>query len=402
MPSLTQHAVKVLAALSAVATSLVMAAGAATAAPARTPAPPRPAAPGLRYQVIRILSGMKLSHTYTPAGTSGPRSEPLTGPDDITRLGRHLYVGFQNGVGSQGQASSNGNLDSTVVELSLSGRPLRQWDITGKCDGLVADPFGDRLIATVNEDGGSSLYVIRPDAPGAFGVRHFSYNVPLPHNGGTDAISVYRGMILISASAPGTTGSPAPQPTYPAVYRVTLDPASLVATVHPLFYDEDTATVANAGGPVRQVKLALTDPDSNAVVPFSARRFGGDFELTSQGDKEQIYIQRPAGHRQRLFVLTLSNAVDDTAWATTTFGRLYVTDATADTIDVVLGWFPRGAAFAAVTPCDANGAPPTCPAPPKFPPNYLGELNPWTGQLTRVPLRGPDLQPKGMTFVADR
>ncbi len=80
-------------------------------------------------------------------------------------------------------------------------------------------------------------------------------------------------MILISASAPGTTGSAAPQPTYPAVYTVDARSARHdVATVDPLFYDE-----ARRPSPTRQprpgktVNLALTDPDSNEVVPGERR-----------------------------------------------------------------------------------------------------------------------------------
>ncbi len=78
-------------------------------------------------------------------------------------------------------------------------------------------------------------------------------------------------MILISASAPGTTGTAAPQPTYPAVYQVSLQPATDIAQIHPLFFDESGATVANAGSPEgTTTKLMLTDPDSNEVVPFWA------------------------------------------------------------------------------------------------------------------------------------
>ena len=60
----------------------------------------------------------------------------------------------------------------------------------------------------------------------------------------------------------------------------------------PLFYDEDPAVVANVGHPrpARPCKLALTDPDSNEVVPPDAPRFGGDFMLTSQGDQQQIFV----------------------------------------------------------------------------------------------------------------
>jgi hypothetical protein len=32
-------------------------------------------------------------------------------------------------------------------------------------------------------------------------------------------------------------------------------------------------------------------------------------------------------------------------------------------------------------------------------PNYLGSLNPWTGHVSRVPLRGPAFEPQGMVFV---
>jgi len=71
---------------------------------------------------------------------------------------------------------------------------------------------------------------------------HYRYepqhNVQLAHFGGTDAISSWHGLVLISASAPGTGGTAAPQPTYPAVYWATFNGRDRVATLHPLFYDE--------------------------------------------------------------------------------------------------------------------------------------------------------------------
>jgi hypothetical protein len=57
-------------------------------------------------------------HTFLAAGSAKRRSEPLTQPDDMTRIGRDLFTGFQNGVGPQGQASTDGNRDSTIVEFS--------------------------------------------------------------------------------------------------------------------------------------------------------------------------------------------------------------------------------------------------------------------------------------------
>ena len=127
-----------------------------------------------------------------------------------------------------------------------------------------------------------------------------------------------------------------------------------------MFYDEARASVANAGHG-GQVRLALTDPDSNEVVPASAARFAGDFMLTSQGDKEQIFVQHPARRRPALPVLRLTQSVDDTAWASSHDGQLYATDNGAGTVDVITGPFTRGSVFVAVTPCDANGAAATCP-----------------------------------------
>jgi hypothetical protein len=324
-------------------------------------------------------------------------SEPLAGPDDITALDGRIYVGFQNAVGSQGEPSPTGNQDSTIVAFDSSGRPVAQWDVVGKCDGLTADPLTHRVIATVNEDGNSSLYVIDPDA-GSTPV-HYSYNGPLPSNGGTDAISIYHGAILISASAPGTTGAAAPQAAYPAVFRVELNASTHVATVHGIFSDEAKATSANTGSQQgTAVALALIDPDSNEVVPAGAR-FAGDFMVTSQADEQQIYVSDAGAAGQKLSVLALSQSIDDTAWATAHVGALYTADNANDTIYRVRGPFEPGEAFVAVTPCDAGNAPSTCPGP-GFPPNYLGALNTSTGQIGRVELSGgAEVQPHGLLYL---
>ena len=346
--------------------------------------------------VTTILSGSSLSHTFTTASSSTPQTEALTKPDDITRLGDDLFVGFQNGVGAQGEASSSGNLDSTVVEFSTSGQPIAQWDIAGKDDGLTADPDLHAVIATVNEDGNSSLYTI---TPGGGGVQHYAYNEALPHFGGTDAISILGKQILISASAPGTTnGATLPQP-YPAVYSVLLDRATSVATVTPVFGDTDPAVVANVGSQHGQtVTLGLTDPDSSEIVPFDAPRFGGAFMLDSQGDQQQIFVHQHWGSAPTLSVLNLTQSVDDTAWPNED-GTLFATDSTNNTVDAVTGGFPDRPVVA-VTPCGSNMAPTTCPAPPTFPANYLGTVNPWTGEVDPLTTTGVAIVPQGgLLFV---
>jgi hypothetical protein len=340
---------------------------------------------GFRNHVFASASG--ISHR-TAKGL-----ETVSKPDDITALGPRIYVGFANGVGPQGQASPTGNRDSTIVEFSLSGRKLKQWDIVGKCDGLTADPGLRQVIATVNEDAHSSLYLIAP----AGNAVHYRYNRPVPSNGGTDALSDYQGQVLVSGSAPGTVGKPAPQASYPAVYRLTFNGHARVATLHGLFSDEATATSANIRGSGKRVRLALTDPDSNEVVPAFAPRFSGDFMLTSQGDEEQIFVSGVGSRQQRLSVLKLSRSVDDTAWPTGPAGALYATDSSNGTVNQVTGPFRQGSVLVATTPCDQSNAPSTCPGP-GFPANYLGALNPRTGAITKVSVSGPAFAPQGMLF----
>ena len=348
-----------------------------------------------QLQVQQVLNGQSLQHTYTPAGSTTTATEPLTNPDDVTTIGRDLFVNFQNGVGPQGQASSDGNTASTIVEFTAGGTVLHQWDLVGKSDGLTADPQRHELIATVNEDANSSIYTIAPFAPAGDQVQHYTYNEALPHLGGTDAISIYHGQVLVSASAPGTTGTPV---TSPAVYSVSFDPSTSIATVTPYFNDTDPAAAANVGPTLGQVApLALTDPDSSEVVPFLAPRFGGSFMLDSQGDDEEIFA-RPAAGGLSLSVLHLSSSIDDSAWATSSDGFLLGSDGGNDTVDMVTGFFRPGTMFVADTPCNDNLAPATCPAP-GFAANSLGQENMWTGAISQVTTTGAAFGPNSLIFV---
>ncbi len=341
----------------------------------------------------RVFASGAALHHHTPRGT-----EALSAPDDITGLHKHLFVGFQNGVGPQGEPSPTGNRDSTIVEFDLHGHALAQWDVVGKCDGLTADPLTGKVLATVNEDAHSAIDVITPGV--GTKVVQYRFSRALPSRGGTDALSIYHGMILISASAPGTTGAPAPRASYPAVYKAQLNHRTHQVTIQGLFSDTARATVANTTSPARgrTRRLGLADPDSNEVVPAYATRFAGDFMLTSQGDKDQIFATRAGQRGDKLTVLHLSDAVDDTAWAADRTGTLYATNASTDAVDRVTGPFRRGQILVADTPCDAAGAPATCPAP-GFTANYLGQLNPRTGAITRVGVTGAPLAPKGMLFL---
>jgi hypothetical protein len=119
--------------------------------------------------------------------------------------------------------------------------------------------------------------------------------------------------------------------------------------------------------------------------------------LDSQGDQELIFDHLTGWH-QHLTALHLPASVDDSSWATSGHGALYVTDGTDDTDDTVSGKFTAGTMYSSVTPCDSNSAPATCPGP-GFPANCLASTNMRTGALTPVPLTGPVLRTEGMIFV---
>jgi len=358
--------------------------------------------------VTPVLVGSNLSHTFTPVLTTAPlnvgtpqvpttRSAPLTNIDDLTQLGSDFFVVFQNGVGPNGEVSATGNADSTVVEFTASGHVLGQWDVAGRTDGLVADPQRGGVIVTVNEDSNSSLFVIEPAAPSAQQVTHYVYGAPLAHGGGTDSLAIVDGQLLITASNPGTSSLSAPNATFPAVYVASLNAATQVASLSPFFSDEDVASVANGGsGYGAKVNLALTDPDSSVVVPRAASRFAGDFELTSQGDQQEIFVSRPGTAHQKLSVLSLTQSVDDTAYATDHDGSLMATDAASNSVDVITGWLSTSLAYAVATPCSANSATSSCAA------NFLGTLNLWNGTVTPVATTGAAFAPKGaLIFVGD-
>lgn len=313
-----------------------------------------------------VASGFSIS-TLASGGS-------LSKPDDITRLGNRLFVGFQNGVGAKGEPAPGGGTSSTVQEYTLAGVPVSRWTLTGKCDGLTADPANNRLIATVNEDANSSLYTISPSAPTP---RRYTYRPSPPrHRGGTDSISIVAGQILIAASAPTTTAGP-------ALYRAQL--TGKTATLTPVFTDTSRATTANAG-PTRgkTEKLALTDPDSTQVVPAVSPRFAGDVVLDSQGDKELVFTGGAAA-APALSVLHTSTQVNDTAWATAGRGTLYVTDNKTNTLLAIRGHFRVGTAFTAV-PSDSSINPAT-----------VGKLNLSTGAVT--PFATGLGSPNGLLFV---
>ena len=285
----------------------------------------------------------------------------LNKPDDIARLDGSIFVNFQNGVGPQGEPGPGGITTSTVVQYSDAGQMLNQWQLTGRIDGIAGDPVRHLIYATANEDANSSFYVIDPSAPAASQLRHLSYHDPSGIiTGGTDAISVDPyGNILISASNPGA-------PSATAVFGAMLDsPSAGQVQVTPTFADNLAGvTNGNSGG---TEALALTDPDSNAIVPPASPRFAGQVALDAQGDGQLVFAPLPLGASPppgSLTELTLSAVgapasphpvLDDVRWARSDGGLMYVVDQGANAIYKISGAFVAGQAY---------GSQPTDPSTP--------------------------------------
>jgi hypothetical protein len=336
----------------------------ATPALAATPAPsPVPVPAG--FAVHELAAG--------PAGQSGP--------DDIVRLGDHLFVAYQNGVGSDGKPSPAGATRSMVVEYTMGGRQLASWPVLGKVDGMGADAKGDRVLASVNEDGNSSLYTLTPGAAASQQLRHYAYQ-GLTHGGGTDSILVAGGAVYVTASAPsadadGKTYSKA------ALYTARLTAGAAgkdgVVALTPVLADNATAIDAVTG---KSGKLNLSDPDSSELVPSSVKGFGGSVLLASQGDKQLVFLHGGAMPK----VLNLTTQVDDSAFATNSTGTLYVVDSAKNKLLAVTGHFTAGEAFTSV-PNDSTTLPGT-----------LGRIDLATGKVSAFASLG---SPKGLLFVND-
>jgi hypothetical protein len=290
---------------------LAMAAGAMAAFPTAGSAASAPVpkiAPGFTIQ--KLAAG--------PKGT--------TNCDDLAYLDGHLFMTCQNATLSVG-----GGGNSTIVEYAGDGSVLNAWSLTDKADGIAGDPLNHRLIVTLNEDSNSHLATITPSAPAGQQVTNYHYSVdpashtatgPLHTGGGTDSVSVdSRGHIFISASyGIARTGT--------AVFKTMLTPPKAaggagLATLSPTYLDNATAANGNTGSGT--VSMKLVDVDSNAIVPYTSPRYGGDFVIDDQTALALVFSSNiDAG--TGLTELHTSYGLDDIRWATTNGGTLYVVD----------------------------------------------------------------------------
>jgi hypothetical protein len=328
--------------------------------------PPRALKCGALLAAIAV-SLFGFSSTADATGTSAPQAAPgftiqkvapapkgATNCDDLAYLDGHLFMTCQNAT-----LSTGGGGNSTIVEYASDGTVINTWSLADKADGIAGDPSNHRLIVTLNEDSHTHLVTITPAAPAVQQVVNYHYSVdpashrltgPLHTGGGTDAVSVdSRGHIYVTASyGIAKTGT--------AVFKVTLTSPTTstgtgTATLSPTFLDNANATNGLAGGGT--VPLKLIDADSNAIVPYSSSRFGGQFVIDDQTALDLVFSSNiDAG--TGLTVVHTSYGLDDIRWATTDGGSLYVVDkgpasgptTGASTLYKVTGPFVAGTAYA--------------------------------------------------------
>jgi hypothetical protein len=347
----------------------------------------------LTSEVASAAGAVSVPHGFTVSQFASGNAT-TNKPDDIVRLDGHIFVTFQNGVGPNGEAGPGGITTSTVIEYDGAGNVINQWNPTGRVDGLGADSAKHLIYATANEDSNSTFYVIDPNAAPASQLRQLTYNDPSGAiSGGTDAVSVDPyGNVYISASNPAAANSN-------AVLLATIDsPTVGQVTVAPTFAD-NMAGVNNGNGS-GTTTLALTDPDSNAIVPSSSPRFANTFVLDSQGDGQLVFAplrfssSTPAGQYTQLTLnapnQTTNPVLDDVRWARQDGGVMYVVDQGSGVIYKISGPFEAGRAY---------GSQPTDPSNPPFQSDVVS-INLLNG--TESAFATGFNSPKGLLYVSPR
>ena len=295
----------------------------------------------------RNASGVTSPSSYTVTRFAGGSATTKTAPDDIATMGGLIYVAFANGVNKETGAPGPLGANSTVAAYDSNGAQVATYAIAGKCDGLTADPANNRLLATVNEDGNTSMFVIHPGATpvhltftaGSYvadstnpsagpGAIDKDVRPPDPNpQGGTDAISVMNGQLFVSTSNPLNNAQP-------VLGSLTLNESAGTASVAPVLFGNATGTDGDANNTSPSPTINVADPDSNTPVPALAQRFGGSLLLVGESDRQLIFISNP-GPSQTVQFLNVGAALGDTIFPTSAVGTLYVADTGANTVYAV-------------------------------------------------------------------
>jgi hypothetical protein len=312
---------------------------------------------------VTVAAQVTPSATYTVSTFATGVAGVYSAPDSIALLDGHIFIGYGNGIAPDGSDGKS----STIVEYKMNGAVVRTYSVVGHNDGLRVNPRTKKLWALQNEDGNPNLAIINP-TNGNKTVYTFG---PTPHGGGYDDIAFRGNDVFLSAS------NPANNPNFaPAVVKATIHGS--VVNVREALNASAVATNIPTDTPVT---LNLQDPDSMIFNPF------GDLVLDSQADAELIVVHHLGFTDQSVYRLKLSTKgaatqVDDTIFATSSYGVILVSDRDAGAAGVVYAIskniFSPAAAYTAT-------------------PNSVGSLNFNTGVITNV-VSGM-VSPHGMAFI---
>ena len=318
---------------------------------------------GVLLTVLTAAAQVTPAPTYTVSTFATGVAGEYSAPDSIAVLGGHVFIGYGNGIAPDG---SDGKT-STIVEYKMNGDVVRTYIVKGHNDGLRVDPRTKKLWALQNEDLNPNLVIINP-VSGARNVYTFG---PTPHGGGYDDIAFRGDDVFLSASNPANNPNHAA-----AVVKATIH-GSMVSVSEAL----NASAIATNVTTDTPLTLNLQDPDSMIFDPF------GDLLLDSQADGELIIVHRLGFPDQDVYRLNLrlqgaATQVDDTIFATSTYGVILVSDRDAGAAGVVYAIskdiFAPGAAYTAT-------------------PNSVGSLNFNTGVITNVV--SAMVSPHGMAFI---
>jgi hypothetical protein len=318
---------------------------------------------GALLTALTVAAQVTPSATYTVSTFATGVAGVYSAPDSIALLDGHIFIGYGNGIAPDGSDGKS----STIVEYNMNGDVVRTYPVVGHNDGLRVNPRTKKLWALQNEDGNPNLVIINPTN----GNRTVYTFGPTPHGGGYDDIAFRGNDVFLSAS------NPANNPNFaPAVVKATIHGS--VVNVSEALNASAVATNIPTDTPVT---LNLQDPDSMIFNPF------GDLVLDSQADAELVVVHHLGFTDQSVYRLKLTTKgaatqVDDTIFATSSYGVILVSDRDAGAAGVVYAIskniFSPDAAYTAT-------------------PNSVGSLNFNTGVITNV-VSGM-VSPHGMAFI---
>lgn len=296
--------------------------------------------------------------TYTLSVFPGTPPAGATQPDDlaISADGRHLWVGYGNGVDTFGKGGP-----SNLVEYDIAtGAVLKNISIPGHLDGLKINPATGDVWATENEDGNPTLAVVHHES-GAFKIFRFS---PTLITGGMDDL------VFVTATGEDSRRDAEPEVFIVASSQVDTTTPVVVRISGELRTTNTRLTAAVPGAPstvwnvvtnTAETTDTIGDPDSMTLDP------AGELVLDNRSDDSLYIVRDPKAQHPILRVpLTLAGSaveVNDTIFTTSqtngvssTAGTIFITDTTANVIYVLTKpYFPANEVYTAANVANVVG-----------------------------------------------